>query len=55
MPLFSSIQRYILRECLSGLALVLGNGLTGQTVALIPDVDIPGPRFRCPNHQTAAC
>ena len=24
MPLFSSIQRYILRECLSGLALVLG-------------------------------
>ena len=26
----------------TGLALVLGNGLTGQTVALIPDVDIPG-------------
>lgn len=26
----------------TGLALVLGNGLTGQTVNLIPDVDIPG-------------
>lgn len=26
----------------TGLALVLGNGLTGQTVNLIPDMDIPG-------------
>jgi len=26
----------------TGLALVLGNGLTGQTVALIPNLDIPG-------------